>query len=168
MLYITSTRPVSFGGPAIMGILAILSTYFVFQTTVLFRFIPNLILTIGLILAIFLRSSSVPARVDKSFDHLHDYVKRIGFACSGSPEQSEKGRVHVSGEIKKGDCSTQERGEALKQAKEAAESATRAKDEFLANMSHEIRTPLKCGVGDDRTSPGLGATPSSETARSHR
>ncbi len=30
----------------------------------------------------------------------------------------------------------------LREAKEAAESASRVKDEFLANMSHEIRTPL--------------------------
>ncbi len=30
----------------------------------------------------------------------------------------------------------------LREAKEAAEAATRAKGEFLANMSHEIRTPL--------------------------
>jgi two-component system sensor histidine kinase/response regulator len=37
--------------------------------------------------------------------------------------------------------------EALLQAKEVAESATRAKSEFLANMSHEIRTPMNAIVG---------------------
>jgi len=37
--------------------------------------------------------------------------------------------------------------EALRQAKEAAEAATRSKSEFLANMSHEIRTPLNGVVG---------------------
>ena len=37
--------------------------------------------------------------------------------------------------------------EALKQAKEAAETANRAKSEFLANMSHEIRTPLNAVIG---------------------
>ncbi|PYP91485.1 MAG: hypothetical protein DMG65_07440 [Candidatus Angelobacter sp. Gp1-AA117] len=36
---------------------------------------------------------------------------------------------------------------ALKQAKEAAEAATKAKSEFLANMSHEIRTPLNGVIG---------------------
>jgi PAS domain S-box-containing protein len=37
--------------------------------------------------------------------------------------------------------------EAMRVAKEAAESANRAKSEFLANMSHEIRTPMNGIIG---------------------
>ena len=37
--------------------------------------------------------------------------------------------------------------EALRQAMERAEAATRAKSEFLANMSHELRTPMTAILG---------------------
>ncbi|MDF0552527.1 PAS domain S-box protein [Kamptonema sp. UHCC 0994] len=35
----------------------------------------------------------------------------------------------------------------LQEARDSAESATRAKSEFLANMSHEIRTPMNAVIG---------------------
>jgi signal transduction histidine kinase/ligand-binding sensor domain-containing protein/ActR/RegA family two-component response regulator len=53
----------------------------------------------------------------------------------------------------------EERTRELREAKEAAESATRAKGEFLANMSHEIRTPLNGVLGMLEVASQTGLTP---------
>jgi PAS domain S-box-containing protein len=45
------------------------------------------------------------------------------------------------------DITEKKEAEAVKKAKEYAESANKAKSEFLANMSHEIRTPLNGIIG---------------------
>jgi PAS domain S-box-containing protein len=70
---------------------------------------------------------------------LRDYIRPV-------PPVSHQCHYRIIGAVQD-ITDTKQTEEALRKARDAAETAARLKSEFLANMSHEIRTPLNAIIG---------------------
>ncbi|MDX2037945.1 MAG: PAS domain S-box protein [Isosphaeraceae bacterium] len=85
-------------------------------------------------------------KLERRYRHKHDH--EVWISSSVSLVRDERGDPLFFIDQMQDVTERKRIEEALRQAKDAAEAASRSKSEFLANMSHEVRTPIAAILGN--------------------